>query len=448
MLNYSKYRKFSFLILFFLLLITVAGYIFQPNKSNVSMTLFYIIFVMMIISNIIYFLTKRKSNYLDFDSIFILTYCLVGFSATFFYYSAFYKALFLGFPVSVLYINRGNLLFLIGLQSYMLGSLVNCKEKNMNNFKSITTIDTYLLSIFNFILILLFIISGGISSIRSSYDSTYNTTESGLYRYILLLLICTSIVLVSTELYNKNIKSSYNIKYFTLFSLLFTVLILLFAGNRTAASQILLPFLCIYTMYFHHVKFKKFVILMFLGIFSMWFIQIFRENSEFTLSRPILLILDLTIPSRQTYSAIEYVEINGYTFGKTMSLGLIGIIPFLASFITKGDMTQYGSAELLTNITNVKYSIPEEARIGLGTTIIGDIYLSFGLIGVILLMLFLGYFINKLILKSVYNDYYSLLMYSSMAANSIFIVRASYTHPIRFMVWSLIIAFVFKLKLK
>jgi len=209
-------------------------------------------------------------------------------------------------------------------------------------------------------------------------------------------------------------------------------------GNRTAGSQIFLAFLGVYTMFFYNLNFKKFFLFLVMAIFSMWVIQNTRGNTEINISHPILIISDLTIPARQTYAAIEYVYRNGFTYGRTMLLGVVGLVPFLPSFFLGDDVREFSAGMLLTDITLEETN--RLVEIGLGSTIIADIYLSFGLFGVIFLMFLLGYFINKLYINSMNNEYYSIIVLSVMLSNSVFIVRDSYLHPFRYIIWSLVIA--------
>jgi oligosaccharide repeat unit polymerase len=205
-----------------------------------------------------------------------------------------------------------------------------------------------------------------------------------------------------------------------------------------------MPIIFLYAMLFKNVKFKYFSLFLILGIIAMWGFQNIRSKTDFSMVNPIVLISDLTIPARSTYNAIEYTEQYGYTYGKTMSLGLLGVVPFLPSLVTGGHNTEFGSAELLTDYTNTVNNIPLDYRIGLGTTIIGDIYLSFGLIGVILLMYFLGRFINRYLLQTLSMKYHAIIIMAGMLANCVFLVRASYTHAVRYVLWALIIAYINK----
>ncbi|MFD2554226.1 O-antigen polymerase [Sphingobacterium tabacisoli] len=437
----KKRLKISRILLSTLLFLTLVFYLIIPFRSVVSMPLFYTCFSLMLLSNYIYFKAKQKKNYLDFDTIFIAVYCLVGFSTTFFYNNQeVFSAIFLGFPVDVEYINKGNLLFLIGLQSYMVGSLVPIPLKKQ--IKRPFVIKTNFLVALVFILIISFIAFGGIDYYRSEYNTSVKGESGIVVKYILLLLVTTAMALIGTEFYNKKIDVNYKISWITFIGMFFLVCTLLGVGNRTAASQILLPVLCLYAFFFKKISFKKFLIFVSVGIVLMWIIQQTRTGRQsFELTNPIMLILDLTIPMRNTYAALEYVDKNDYTYGSTMVIDASGSIPFLPSLIHESfPELKLGSASLLTDYTFLNAGTPEEFQIGLGTTIIADLFLAFGFVGVVVLMYFLGYCVNKWSFRSLDFDYYSVVILSAMLGNAIFIVRAGYLHPLRFVIWALVLA--------
>lgn len=132
---------------------------------------------------------------------------------------------------------------------------------------------------------------------------------------------------------------------------------------------------------------------------------------------------------------MEYTDNYGFTYGKSMSAGLLGIIPGLSGIVMK-DARDFGSAELLTDYTFGKIQVADDSRIGLGTTVISDVYLSFSLVGVVLLMVFLGYMVNYFESKAKEGFLYASVIYSDLLANSVFLARASFTHPIRYVVWN------------
>lgn len=159
---------------------------------------------------------------------------------------------------------------------------------------------------------------------------------------------------------------------------------------------------------------------MFLGIFSMWIIQNNRAKQDINMGEVnyVMLFTDLTIPSRTLYVGMEYVEKNGYTYGKSMMAGILGVIPKLPSLFSDS-IREMGSAELITNYTYDSLGSFSERRTGLGTTIIADIYLSFGTWGVVCLMFFLGRFVD-IHQRRANSNVYSLIILAAMLANSVF----------------------------
>jgi oligosaccharide repeat unit polymerase len=444
----NRYRKLAILFLLLLLVISIVLYALEPIQSAVSMPLFYTVFILMIITNIIYFKAKKKFNYLDFDTIFIFIYCLVGFTTTFLYHDELlFRVVFFGFPVDEEYINKGNLLFLIGLQSYSLGSLSKPNKIKKTDVKPVV-INTKILQIFVIILTLIFILSGGISYFRAVYGGM-KRGGAGISLHVLVFLITTAIALIATELYNKKLLPKYKINKIAIGIMCVLVCLLLWCGSRTSATQLVLPFVCLFAMLFRNIKFKLFLGFIILGIIGMWIAQNIRSNTQINfgqINSPIVLISDLTMPARTTYNALEYTNQHGYTYGKSMSLGVFGIIPFLPSIVTRGDDEQFGSPLLLTKYTYKTHKISTEytPMIGLGITIIADIYLSFGLIGVILLMYFLGYLINRYVLRTLSINYYATIIMAGLLANSVFLVRSDYTYGIRYVLWTLFIAYINK----
>ena len=143
------------------------------------------------------------------------------------------------------------------------------------------------------------------------------------------------------------------------------------------------------------------------------------------------------IVTKSTYYCLEYLEINGYSYGLTMSGGLSGIIPSLESNLINNygvDKDDLGSAETLT-----RFVLGRERSYGLGTNIIADIYLSFGLVGVLVLMWVLGVFTRRCYLGTLNMNYFSIITYSVLVSYSVFLARTSYTHPVKLLLWCFII---------
>ena len=420
------------------LIISICGYFISPRLQDFSFSQYYLTVFIALLSLISYFIAKRKQNYLDFDTLFIVVSYIIGFFATFFYNQSYYLNLFF-FDFNQLYLNSGAWLFSVGMNAYFLGSLM--KKCRFSSLGYRNLYPTGFLNILNLLLMLLFVVTGGISYYKQEYSQNLIASSGdGIVTYLLLLINVISIISSLLELRNRYFFREYRISKLYIVSILLFLLVLLYAGNRTASMMLVLPIIGIYALWFRPIKLKVFALFFIVSVFAMWIIQNTRadEKLDFSFKTPALLALDLTIPSRTIYESMEYVDSYGYTYGKSMSLGLMGVIPGLAGVITDGKqgMSAYSSAELLTNYTFRKIQVSEQ--IGLGTTTVSDIYLSFGIIGVVILMSFLGYVVNYFALKAKGGYLYASVIYAALLANSVFLARASFTHPIRYVVWSVV----------
>lgn len=289
-----------------------------PKQMQVSMPLFYVTFLMAVISCITYFRAKNKSNYLDFDTLFISVLFIISFFSTFFYNAYFYKYLFLGFPFDERYINYGSLVSLIGLQAYFIGSIVSDK-KRLNERQHVAVSSNKLLNVSGLsvcIIIgcILFLMGGGLNYYQRIYANAEGNS-SPFITHILLFVTIFSIVLTATEYYNCSIQADYKIKKMTIFSLLLFACMLMFVGNRTTASQIVLPIVVFYAIMRKNVGKMQLLVFLIGAIALMWIFQNVRSRQSINVQNVniAMVFTDLTIPSRATFVGLEYVDTYGYT---------------------------------------------------------------------------------------------------------------------------------------
>lgn len=395
---------------------------------------------MVLISTCMYYKAMRKKNYFDFDTLFVFMLLFVGFFSTLFYDTEIYPYLFLHFDFNENYINSSSWLFVLGIQAYYLGRLAKVSLKPARLFPRI--IETAYMAVAIVILIFLFLCLGGLNYYQSIYDDAFNES-SGIVIQIQILLTSFIIAFIATEFYNKKIDPNYHLKWGVFFLIVLFSCLLLYVGNRTLPSFFILGMLGGYSLLFKAVGLKKMCMFILLGVIGMWAVSQTRSSNELNIvSNSALLFVDLTINSRNTCVAMEYVDKEGYTWGKTMLGGPLAIVPYASQFLGV-DNSKLGSAEVLTNYSYDTNNW-ERKRIGLGTNIIADIYLSFGVLGVIVLMYLLGKIVSKYSQQALELNYYSLLVYIVVMAYGIYGVRTGLTHPCRVLVWSLVIAWLNK----
>lgn len=421
------------MLFFCLLIVAFIGYYVTERRQDFSLTQFYIAFSYALGCTILFFLKKKKKNYFDFDTLFILILFLIGYLASFSYGEPFYKALFF-FEFDYRYLNSGTWLYTIGLISYFCGGIDS--NGDILDYDTQTIYPTKPLFISFVFIVCVFLGTGGLAHFASAYHG--ESVENGITSYLILLMVVNSIILISVELINVRRFKYYKIHWVYIVFIVFISILLMSVGNRTAASQMLLPLIGLYTLFFRPVSLKLLIISLFPIFILMYVIQITRggENLSFQLESPMLMARDLTIPHRATFEAMSYVDENGYTYGKNMSGGIINIIPGIARIII-GESREFGSAEILTTYTFTKLKTPPEYQIGLGTNVISDIYISFGCFGVAFFMWLLGSIVKKSVKRSNSGSLVWTIVLAGLLANSVFLARASYSHPLRYILWSI-----------
>lgn len=429
-------KSIHFKIIIILLCCCLLLFCLMPTKSNVSMSIFYGCFTIYVYATYLYFKMKNKRNFFDFDTLFVVLYGLCMYSATFFYPNrTLYEAMFLGYMFDTKYVNIGNLLATIGILSYYVGSLQSPSKTICLKVKTKQIISTVKLTYFLFGLVLLFLLSGGIAYSKAAYQDNAGS-YSTIITYVLLLITYCSIVIIATEFYNKYYFKSYKIKKLTFILVFIVVAILLMGGSRSDASYIVIPVLALYSLFVRSVSKKEMLIFFVCAIFLMWLIGQIRTGDKIaSLDNPILFLLDLTIPSRNNYAVFEYVAQKGYTYG-TSFVGLFTCVPFLSNFLS----LKNGSSELLTQ--SFFFQNPQYKEIGLGTTVIADIYIAFGLIGVVVIMYLLGKYSSKIYELALTHNYYYVVAYAALISTSIFIVRGYCTIPLRPLLWCFVISYI------
>jgi len=389
-------------------------------------------------STIVYYKNSDKTNYLKFDFIFIIMLLMVGFVYPVFLFNEKYPYMhFFGLTYNFNDLITGTILFAIGIQSYFIGSSF-VKYKDIN-YRVFSVINTKYLKLAIFMLSFLLYIFGAANYFKNIYQNTMELS-AGYISQTMVLFQVFNIVLISTEYYNYTIsRHKYKIDIMPLAVVGITALMMLIAGNRSYGSQLLLPGIILFGVFKRNIGFKTFIGFMVLSGLIMWTIQVTRTGEIIRFNIDVKeVISDVVIPTRNNYICVEYVNKYGFTWGGNMVGGLGSIIPNLSTKLVKYfnvNPRKIGSAEIFTD-----YTFGQSAPVGLGTTIVADIYLSFGLFGVIILMSLLGYVSKRLYKSSLQLSYYSIIMYAAIASYAVFWVRSTYTDPLKAIIWCYLIA--------
>lgn len=433
--SHTTYSQFDFVLF---LLTSFLLYVFSPTNYSYSFCL--VCFILYICSTIIYLTAKHKINLFDFDVLFLVSCLFVFFIYPVFIYPIFPdRYLLFSYDFNEKLISKGCILSLLGCQSYMLGglSLQNYNGGNRKRYRIVATKKLYWLLWFFF---LSFILVGGLSNFQALYKG--EQTSSAPY-YVMLPIVPLFIVIFANNNYQENnntlclyIKKN---KQLLIFAIVYFVSLLL-VGSRTTPIQIILVCIAIYSMKVKPINRMKIVMLILIGIALLFAIQLLREESSNVEGFYILdLFSDLIINNRSTFVVMDYVNNNGITWGKSMLGPLLAPIPFLQTVfctIFEINPTEISSAQIVTFL-----ALGKDPSMGFGTNIVADLYLSYGLIGVLIGMFLLGRITEYWFISS-HNNFISWVCYLVMMSYAVYIVRAEFFFPQRFLIWAVFLIYL------
>lgn len=431
-------KKVIFLYQF---IISVLVYLWYPEYYTQSyVTLCAVLYVAFFIF-FLYF--QKKSNYFDFDTLFIITL----FFATQ-YYGVFLhgedilsRYFVFSFPYNNDFIPQASALSLLGLSSYILGSgMINKKNhlSKLNNNALIKKQNPYF--ILAFITFLLYITLGGYAKIVALYNGDNPDTTVGLAEYAYLFTPAFLFTGIIIELYKSYHTGKLRLKKINVFIVAFILFMLIATTSRTVPMQIILLFVGLGSLLFYRINLWKFIALLAIGSLSLFSLVLVREGvngRDFYFSD---IFMDIFSLNRVSFIAIEYVKDNGLTYGESMLGMLLAPFPFLSNILI--NVFGFNTNEISSSYLYTFYTLSKTENFGLGTNVIADIYFSFGSIGVVIFMVSLGAFIRKIHLYVKHNIYY-MTAYGIMMSYAVFLVRSEYFFPLKYLLWSLLFVFLF-----
>lgn len=438
------------------LLISIILYLCAPKEYSYSFC---------IINLIIFFLSiglfyKNGGKLVSFTTFFSLSFFFVNFAYPVFIYPYDpHYILQFRYHFREIYINKGTALSLMAIEAY----LTAIKQTKSHPFISIKT---YKLRIQNITFIKgLYLITFGYLcwKIIPQIGISYGDVEIPFQAGSLFVIIASVLLIVACYKYDSVIKN--NPKGFflkTRFSLILSSLFMIISsvlGSREYVISLGLLFLLVFSIFVKKIKTKIFVSGIVVAVIGLYAFSILRSGQSFTVEsitqnqayqksdvNPLWnTVTDLLINNRNLYVGIEYADdaSHGYTYGYHYIPTLFAPLPFVPDFISKTFLgkpaVSFTSQEILTNYTRGDFG-HSELDYELGSNCVVDVYIAWGMIGVLLMFYLLGILIKNLEKKMRY-DMYSLLTYSILFGTSVFMCRGSFFGPFRSVIWGLAILY-------
>ena len=250
-------------------------------------------------------------------------------------------------------------------------------------------------------------------------------------------------VLQALLIYNFLLNFKYRENIFQLLAdnkkVLFTIaafsLSLIMIGSRGGVIYVLLSVFTIYYLFYKRISSKYIFLFLSLGLFFMTILTFTRVSSVNLLTSSFVdvldygidkifssdiwvIFLDWVVNTRNLYDAMNYPDIYGYLWGASY-LPYIGVfIPFGGVFLCEL-LLGVSTSEIMTGQILSEWN---GANYGLGTNMIGDLYMNFAEYGVIGGMFILGLLISWAENCKTVNQ---LFIYISLLVYSVTIPRAS-----------------------
>lgn len=437
-----------------------------PSKTSEFSSSLNLIYTVIYFILITFFLIRNKrftKNWVRFDVIFLIGFTIVHIQIP--------ALASLGIEPArphLVWINKDLVNFatwfsLIAIVFWMWGySTYKIKiEKKNNRFIehkiNYLLLDSLILSIF-----ILYIIITGSILFSGKYNIDNEIGRESLYIFLFLnvLIYLRIIYFIKDQPKSSNIltifKAFISNRIFSSIILIYFFIFLL-SGDRGPILRILLIGVGSYTIFIKPISFKKLSLFIITGAFILTLIGLGRENdasnfgnknifergySAFLESDNTNITDELAGSNRILYMALDTVPAqHNFLYGITYIVNIAWSIPFLAGIIVNAFNIplMYRDSSQFFTIT----SLGPDPTWGVGSELIADIYINFGVYGVFILMFLFGRFSSKSFSKALSFNIPHIIIYLCLISEAISINRGGLLTPLKPIISMLLINYFF-----
>lgn len=355
--------------------------------------------------------------------------------------------------------NKSILYSLVGLLSYFFGYYLSCKSSlNLKSKNLVGSNNTSFLLIGAYACYILFFINSGSYSSGDYSGEGASSISSYFFKFFNVLLSSIIIIKLSSFISDKNITSiNVNIykylKYFglpVLFLVFWHMIFSLYVGDR---GQVIFYGVLLFSMYY--IRFNKleliktiiYILILSISLTIIGQVRQSRHTGESLLTRFTTVTstneeskwydqkvygdstLELALSMRTLNHSIYNVPSKfDYQYGLFQLQRLLAIVPGVSGVFNKivydGERKYDGTANFITFLIQ-----GDNPLSGDGTSIIADIYLDYGLFGILFVMVLFGFFIGSNEYKLVTGTYtatnFCWVAMLIFLANSLYLSRSS-----------------------
>lgn len=449
-------REIEKLIYVSLIVILSIIFIFIGKGANefvmgASLILFYIYFFRSVSRPLN--VTGGISTFMKIDVFFMLFYYMI------YYYP--YQLYLLGlydlheqmwsYFTYVEYSNRAMIMSNIGLVSFMFGFSTKKYDKQ-EAIKMNGRLLSRLSIIFALLMLLitvLFVISGGVLMFVGVYagSDTGDITSNAIFSLVSFFYILGGIH--SIYVYYKTKKTPL-ISWVIILAVAIWCFLLLFLGDRNTFFILAIALSGGVFTFLRGIKRITIVFFVFIGMFLYNVVEVSRSLDDKSIDNVIESFTDSNQSEKNDYGANSFntttigcraslaivPEKKDFFYGKFKLVSLTSLVPYSSRLFFDDSDVLLGSSAVLTD-----EMIGLTADWGVGTNILSDCYMDFGLIGVIFFMIVLGFYggyIKNTLLRNPENIK-TFFLYIIIMAYYSEIARYGIDFPLRSIVWTILI---------
>ncbi|TXD51438.1 O-antigen polymerase [Polaribacter sp. IC063] len=446
-----------------ILLLIICLFFLKPElKSVISprlMTFYSLIYIIALILHFFnYSSNKKKINWFRIDVFFLLGFSIVHFQWPVMYGISGVSPEFTSIIwVDENYVNYGTWASAVGGLAWVLGFSTRIFKQSMKKYFFYFKYNKLLN--FTIGLFILFVITAGKSFLTGGVYKGDGGSSSGdgIAAYIQLLYSISIILLTAVIILDKKKQYEGNVfKWFLNFDIKFLILffsyiiLFLLIGDRGGPVLLFLTTSIIIGSIIKPINFRTLITTVAAGSIVLTLISLGRSEKsgigiftagaeKFEFSSGYDNTLELANSIRTLYRAVSNVpERHNYFYGKLWRSDLLAIIPFSQSFflsLTEAKRYEMSSSGYITYLT---FGLNPHS--GEGTSLIADIYLNFGILGVLFFMYLLGMFFKKIDVELYSNNNFKWLVVAAILASlSISLSRNGLFVMVRPVLWSLLL---------
>ena len=438
-----------FFNIFFCVIAIVLVVVAPPHYSYVFCTA---ILALYIVQNIIFWRTKSDKNLVCFEFFFLIAFGLTNFIYPVVYYPINSTFAIFGLPFNELIISKSTAIAFFAYSCYLLG-ISQIKNEELVREADYFVFDEKQIKILFFITMACFFLyaaTGGLAQLQSVYSGAGDIREVGVFSYLNNLFVVFCYLML---MFNFRQKNKRNMTIFIIFVLIIIVLFLM-TGSRTHALAFGLISITSFGLNVRRFRVFEILSIIIVGVVLMAFVALARassvlegdwlteaqEKTDFTSSFDLL--SDLVTNNRNLYVLVDYADNVENTYFTGMISDISSPVPGLFRLVSENSSLPL---ELITGGALPTYlELGEDSAWGLGTNMVGEAYLAFGLWGVVFFFFILGWIIKKTKAAKEYNIY-AYVIYFLFVSHAVFYPRAPILYNPRNIVWSLLIIFLFVL---